>query len=157
MPIGTRCSLPGSPDCSAATRPPPTREDVHNLTEEVRLVLPARPELVGVARLTAASLAGTIDFSLNEIEDLKIAVEELCHQLIASGGNTGSLTLTYRVGADTLEVIGTGPSTGPKAPDLPSPHPLSNRILEAVTDDYALDLGHDLAHFRLVKRRAARV
>lgn len=127
------------------------------MTEEVRLVLPARPEMVGVARLTAASLAGTIDFSLDEIEDLKIAVEELCHRLIDSGRDAGSLTLTYRVGADTLEVVGTGPGAGPKAPDLPSPDPLSNRILEAVTDDYALDVGRDLGHFRLVKRRAARV
>ncbi|MGC1511635.1 MAG: ATP-binding protein [Acidimicrobiales bacterium] len=123
------------------------------MTEEVRLVLPARPELVGVARLTAASLAGTIDFSLDEIEDLKIAVEELCHRLIGSGSDAGSLTLTYRVGPDTLEIVG----TGPKAPDLPSSDPLSERILEAVTDDYALDVGRDLAHFRLVKRRAARV
>lgn len=125
------------------------------MTEDVHLVVPARPELVGVVRLTAASLAGTLDFSLNDIEDLKIAVEELCHQIMDSAAGEGSLRITYVMGTDTLEVIGTGPGAAHPSPDRPGHHPLSNRILDAVTDGYTLDLDQDLARFRFVKRRAA--
>lgn len=125
------------------------------MTEDVHLVVPARPELVGVVRLTAASLAGTLDFSLNDIEDLKIAVEELCHQIMDSAAGEGALRITYVMGTDTLEVIGTGPGAAHPSPDRPGHHPLSNRILDAVTDGYTLDLDQDLARFRFVKRRAA--
>ncbi len=128
---------------------------MHDLTEEVHLVLPARPELIGVARLTAASLAGTIDFSLDEIEDLKIAVAELVYHLMGPDGHGGSLALTYRVSSDQLEITGSGP--GYKNSNTTSSHPLSSRILEAVTDDYELDLNQNQTRFRLIKHRGARV
>ncbi len=126
---------------------------LHDLTEEVHLVLPARPEMVGVARLTAASLAGVIDFTLDEIEDLKIAVAELCHQLIGPEGNEGSISLTYRLGPEVLEVTGSGTFSSGQT----SSNPLSNRILGTVTDDYELDINSDQARFRLIKHRATRV
>ncbi|HHY37875.1 MAG TPA: anti-sigma F factor [Clostridia bacterium] len=41
-----------------------------------RLEILARPENVGIARLTAASFAAQIDFTLSEIEEVKVAVSE---------------------------------------------------------------------------------
>ena len=73
--------------------------------EEVRLTMPATPHLLRVARLTAAGLAGRLGFSFDEIEDVKIAVDELCFAVVGSKGRDGSLTLTYRLGDHELEKL----------------------------------------------------
>jgi serine/threonine-protein kinase RsbW len=73
--------------------------------DEVEVIIPARPEFVGVARLTAAAIAARHGFSYDEIEDLKIAVGEACTSLIISGGDqNGRMTIRYRLGTGTMEV-----------------------------------------------------
>lgn len=127
-------------------------------SEEIHLVLPARPELMEVARLTAARLAGTLDFALNEIEDLKIAVDELSHQLLSATSSNSSVRLTYTMAVDVIEVTGTslGPENDTQAKEPVSSHPLTNRILEAVTDSYSVDVEHHQVRFSMTKRRAIR-
>ncbi len=44
---------------------------------DVRLSLPGRSAFVRLARLNAAGLAADLSFSVDEIEDLRIAVDEL--------------------------------------------------------------------------------
>ena len=120
--------------------------------EEVRLTMPATPQLLRVARLTAAGLAGRLGFSFDEIEDVKIAVDELCFALVGSKGRTGTLTLTYRMADSQLEILGEGVFGGESAP---APSELSSQILAAVVDDHELTRDGDTMRFRLVKRRAA--
>lgn len=119
--------------------------------EEVRLTMPATPQLLRVARLTAAGLAGRLGFSFDEIEDVKIAVDELCFALVGSKGRTGTLTLTYRLADAQLEIAGEGVFGGASAP---APSELSSQILAAVVDDHELTRDGDTMRFRLVKRRA---
>jgi hypothetical protein len=120
--------------------------------EEVRLTMPATPQLLRVARLTAAGLAGRLGFSFDEIEDVKIAVDELCFALVGSGGRDGSLTITYRLDPSQLVIEGVG-RFGGEGSD-PAPSELSAQILAAVVDESDLSLDGDDVRFRLVKRRA---
>jgi len=53
----------------------------------VELRIPAVPEWVGVARLAAAGIASRLDFSIEDIEDLKLAVAEACNCCIQNGGS----------------------------------------------------------------------
>lgn len=124
--------------------------EVHG--EQVRLVLPTTPHLLRVARLTAAGLAGRLGFSFDEIEDVKIAVDELCFALVGARGRPGSLALTYtlEVGALLIEGVATYEGT---PPDL-APTELSSQILAAVVDEHELSADGDRRRFRLVKRRA---
>ena len=46
--------------------------------EEVRLTVPATPEFLRLARVTVAGLGGRLGFSYDEIEDLRLAIDELC-------------------------------------------------------------------------------
>lgn len=123
--------------------------EVHG--EQVRLVLPTTPHLLRVARLTAAGLAGRLGFSFDEIEDVKIAVDELCFALVGSRGRPGSLALTYTLEVGALLIEGVATYEGPP-PEL-APTDLSSQILAAVVDEHELGSDGDRLHFRLVKHR----
>jgi hypothetical protein len=126
--------------------------------EEVRLLIPAAPGYLRLARLTAAAVASRMGFTFDEVEDLRIAVDELCYYVLDTDGEEevdGSITLTCTIGDGDLEVRGeaTAPTTaGRSDSSLPE---LSRRILEAVVDEYSCDTGGDAARFWLRKRRAA--
>lgn len=119
--------------------------------EEVTLTMPAIPQLLRVARLTAAGLAGRLGFNFDEIEDVKIAVDELCFALVGTKGRDGDLTITYRLLPDALEIEGAG-AFGNGAPS-PAPTELSAQILAAVVDEHELTREGDLLRFRLRKQR----
>ena len=119
--------------------------------EEVRLTMPAVPQLLRVARLTAAGLANRLGFSYDEIEDVKIAVDELCFVLVGSKGRDGTLTLTYTLDSETLAIEGVG-DFGDSAVD-PAPSELSAQILSAVADEHEVARDGGEVRFRLVKRR----
>ena len=119
--------------------------------EEVNLTMPANPHLLRVARLTAAGLAGRLGFSFDEIEDVKIAVDELCFTLVGSRGRPGTLSLRYVLDRDRLVIEGTGALDTGAADPVPSE--LSSQILTAVVDEHDLSRDSDGVRFRLVKRR----
>ena len=121
--------------------------------EEVRLTMPATPQLLRVARLTAAALASRLGFSFDEIEDVKIAVDELCFALVGSRGRDGTLTITYRLSDHQLEIAGEG-AFALDGELSPAPNDLSSQILAAVVDEHELTREGDAMRFRLVKRRA---
>ena len=101
------------------------REPLTPLTESqgggvVELRIPSKAEWVGVARLAVAGIASRLQFSIEDIEDLKLAVAEACTNCIqhASGGD--SVAITCRMFADKIvlkvEDTGTGASAGELAP-----------------------------------------
>jgi serine/threonine-protein kinase RsbW len=74
----------------------------------VRLTLPARPEFVRLARLVIAGLAGRHGFSYEDVEDLRIAVDELCFLVVGQVGHDGEIALSFTMKDDSLEVEGQG-------------------------------------------------
>ena len=125
------------------------------MDDEVRLVIPAEPGFLRLARLTAAAVASRMGFTFDEVEDLRIAVDELCYFLLGSrsGGEIGTITLVCTIGADGLVVTGAGawPGEGGGAPALPE---LSRRILDSVVDEYDCDGSAAAPRFRLLKSRS---
>lgn len=122
--------------------------------DEVRLDVPATPEFLRLARVTASGLASRLGFSYDEVEDLRLALDELCFALTGSKGRTGSVRLRYTLADGKLEVTGTA-QFGSEAAQ-PSLSEFSHQILSALVDEYELyrdDL--DKPSFRLVKRRSA--
>ena len=123
-------------------------------TDGVTLVVPASPEFVRLARLMAAGIASRMGFSFDEVEDLRIAVDELWYCLIGRHAEVGTVRLTCSIGADALEIEGVAAVEGADV------HPttvseFSGRILDAVVDEYTLEANGDRPSFRLIKRRAA--
>lgn len=103
--------------------------------DELRLKVPATPEFVRLARITAAGLAGRLEFSYEEVEDLRLAIDELCFGLTGPEGRPGDwLEVRYRVGPGSLEVEATGLFTD--GPPPPAPSELSKVILAALVDEH---------------------
>ena len=119
---------------------------------EVRLEVPASPEFFRITRIMVAGVASRVGFTLDEVEDLRIAIDELCFALVGRGGRPGTLTLQYAIADDGLTVRGTGHFVdGPD--NSPVLSPLSDQILSAVVDECEVSGGSDGPSFRMVKRR----
>ena len=119
--------------------------------DEVRLVVPARPEVLRLARVTAAGLAGRLGFSYDEIEDLRLAIDELCFGLTGPTGRHGTVELVYLIQPGRLEVVGLGSFLEDIIPIGLTD--LSRVILSALVDEHDLTSGPEGPRFRLVKRR----
>jgi serine/threonine-protein kinase RsbW len=115
----------------------------------ITLNFPAKPDFLRLARLTSADVGSRAGFDVEEIDDLRIAVSELCH-LVSRADGTGAVLLTFTLDDDTVEVAGEGP--GAPEGDVE----LSERIIEAVVDEHELRSGPGGGEFHLVKRRRGR-
>ncbi|HVF76498.1 MAG TPA: hypothetical protein VM938_15785 [Acidimicrobiales bacterium] len=121
------------------------------MPDQVRLVMPADPEFLRLARVTAMGLASRLSFTLDEIDDLRIAIDELLFGLMGTRGRPGTVSMTYSVHERSLEVVGTGAfDDGLPTAGLTE---LSELILDAVADEHALTTTDGAPSFRLLKRR----
>lgn len=64
-------------------------------TSDVELRLPAQSPFVAVIRMTTAGLAARQDFTLDDIEDLRMAVGEACALLLDNAAEGADLTVHY--------------------------------------------------------------
>jgi serine/threonine-protein kinase RsbW len=76
----------------------------HSDAELVELRIPSRPEWVALARLAAATVANRLRFSIEEIEDVKLAVAEACTAVIAHEGHGEFIDITCEALSDSLRV-----------------------------------------------------
>lgn len=58
----------------------------HGSGDVVELRIPAKAEWVSIARLAISAIASRMQFSIEEIEDVKLAVAEACVHAIGRGG-----------------------------------------------------------------------
>ncbi|HVR47633.1 MAG TPA: ATP-binding protein [Candidatus Binatia bacterium] len=77
---------------------------LHAIPELVELRIPARPEWVALARLAAATVANRLSFSIEEIEDVKLAVAEACTAVIQHESHGEFIQLTCEALSDSLRV-----------------------------------------------------
>jgi hypothetical protein len=116
---------------------------------DVRLVVPAAPEFLRLIRLTAAALGSRLGFTYDEVEDLRIAIDELCFTLIGTAGRAGQLVLQYSMRAEGLAVEGLGQFEDDDWTPIVSP--ISQQILSSVVDDHEVSSDGN-PRFRLLKR-----
>jgi serine/threonine-protein kinase RsbW len=70
----------------------------------VRLQLPAIGAYLAVLRTATAGLAARLDFTLEEIEDLRIAVDEACALLLPSVVPGAELDCVFELAWDELRI-----------------------------------------------------
>ena len=72
--------------------------------EEVELRIPADSAFLSVLRTATAGLAARLDFTLDEIEDLRIAVDEACALLLPDVVPGGGLVCRFGLEPGAIEV-----------------------------------------------------
>jgi hypothetical protein len=135
--------------------------------DDVRLTIPAVPEYARIARLAVASLAAHAGFDYEEVEDLRVAIGEVCALLLDAAAGASMWQFVFGVEKHELvlnaSVIADGeatPTDSPSArgdaqaadeggddfpdddlPDdlVPKERQLSQQILDAMVDSYELD------------------
>lgn len=70
----------------------------------VELRIPSRAEWVALARLAVAAVANRLRFSIEDIEDIKLAVAEACTAVIQHERHGEFIDLTCETSADGLRV-----------------------------------------------------
>jgi hypothetical protein len=117
--------------------------------DEVNLTVPANPEYLRLARVTAAGLASRIGFSFDQVEDLRLAIDELCFSLTGNEGRSGTVAMTFISRQDSLEVNGEGRFEDGDRPVAISE--LSRLILEALLDEHSIGGTDRSPTFHLLK------
>lgn len=121
-------------------------------TDTVRVRIPASPVYLRVVRLIAADLASRLGFTIDEIEDLKIAVDELAAYMTGSQGREGTLAIAFTVDRDRIEIAGEGHFL-PGSKVRTELTDFSRTILETVADSATLQQLDGTPTFNVVKTK----
>src|SRR5882762_7813013 len=83
----------------------------------VTLTIPGQPVYLRLARLAAADTGARAGLSIGDLEDLRIAVDELAFALIGDEGSGAPLTLRFFAAEGLVEIEGVCVANG-TAPEL---------------------------------------
>ena len=99
--------------------------------ETIRLTVPAALEFVRIVRLTTSGVASRLGFDVEEIEDLRVAVDELASLVVeATDGDELSVRFALHDNRLCIEGEATTAADGAGVDDLTA------QILTAVVDDW---------------------
>lgn len=87
-----------------------TQDSPSSVRDVVAVRLPATSGYLSVLRTVTASLAARLDFTLDEIEDLRIAVDEACGMLLAEPVPEGDLSCEFELDGATMGIRVTAPT-----------------------------------------------
>jgi len=125
------------------------RVDTTVTGETIRLAVPAALEYVRIVRLTASGVASRLGFDVEEIEDLRVAVDELA-SLVVESADGGELGVQCAVRDDILRIEGEAllaPGQSEVRVD-----DLTAQILAAVVDEWDFSAQDGLVRFACTRR-----
>jgi serine/threonine-protein kinase RsbW len=73
-------------------------------TPDVELRIPADSAFLAVLRTATAGLAARLDFTLDDIEDLRIAVDEACAMLLVQALPGADITCEFQLEGEVMTV-----------------------------------------------------
>jgi serine/threonine-protein kinase RsbW len=133
---------------TAAPKAPPGGRET---TDYVQVKMPAESAYLSVLRTAAAGLAARLDFTLDEIEDLRIAIDEACAMLLAQAIPGTDLECVFELGADLVTIT---VSVTAAEPTMPARDTFAWTVLSALAGSVDSRLGpDDRVSIVLAKRR----
>ncbi|WP_295661612.1 anti-sigma factor [uncultured Nocardioides sp.] len=87
---------------------------------DVELRLPASGAYASVLRTTTAGLAARLDFTIDDIEDLRIAIDEASSMVLPDADPDSDLTCHYYLAPQRMTIEVSVRSAAPPEPDLDS-------------------------------------
>ena len=119
--------------------------------EVVRISLPGDARYLRVARLTASALAADAGLTVEEIEDVRVAIDELCAALVQDAPDAEEpIELAFQV--DGARLIVTGERHG--AGEFGELDPIAQELLTVTADEHSLGVDGQRRWVRLLKGEA---
>jgi serine/threonine-protein kinase RsbW len=115
---------------------------------EVRV--PAESAYVAVVRMATAAIAARLDFTLDDIEDLRMAVGEALSLALAGAVPDGDLTAAYYLSPDRIEVHVSADTTDTTPPDDSS---FAWQVLNSIAHDVSAEVTDGRVVLRLAVTR----
>jgi serine/threonine-protein kinase RsbW len=115
-------------------------DDVGENHPDVELRIPADSAYLAVLRTATAGLAARLDFTLDDIEDLRIAVDEACAMVLPQARENSDLTCTFDLAASKLTVAVTAECDSPRPPNRDG---FAWTVLAALTNEVAAAVDGD--------------
>jgi serine/threonine-protein kinase RsbW len=125
--------------------------------DRIELTFPARGDLIVLARLVTSAVSARAGFDIEELEDLRLAVGELCLMTLqGSDARHGDLRLELTVLGSALGVecmLERAEVARPLGPDGDETARLSEQILDALVDEHGRESQDGSVRTWLRKRR----
>jgi serine/threonine-protein kinase RsbW len=120
--------------------------DDHHVT----LTIPADGAYLSILRTATAGVAARLDFTLDGIEDLRMAVDEACALLLPQVVPESSLRCTFDVRTSSLTIAVTAESSDPKPPRRDG---FAWTVLTALTSEVDAEVNGSSVTLRLTRER----
>jgi hypothetical protein len=105
--------------------------------DRVTLTVPARGEFAKAVRMAAATLVSRMGMTFDEVEDVRMAVDEAFVYAVDSAGGEGEVTITFRIGeAEFTMDVCLGHDEVESDEDAERRASLATFILDSVCDRY---------------------
>jgi serine/threonine-protein kinase RsbW len=124
--------------------------------DSVRVSVPARAEFVHVLRSVTAAVAARLPLSLDDVDDLRLAVDEACARLLALPGEPSTFRLDLRTLPDQFEMVAAVDASTPTWPPTGFEDTLAWRVLGALAENVRFELWNGAPAIRIVKRTIGR-
>jgi serine/threonine-protein kinase RsbW len=119
-------------------------------SDQVEVRLPADREYVAALRTFVTALAAESELSVDEVEDLQIALDESCALLLPHAQPGGQLSVHVELASSGIDVVVSVPA-GPAA--VPDRDGFSWTVLNAVADEMHVTSGSGTLAIRFGKYR----
>lgn len=128
-----------------------TADPATAVRDEVTIRMPADGVYLSVLRTATAGLAARLDFTLDEIEDMRIAVDEACAILLSQAIPGSDLECRFSLGQDAITIF---VSVRCVEPRVPAGDTFAWTVLTALAGQVDAEIGPgDLLTFVLRKSR----
>jgi serine/threonine-protein kinase RsbW len=119
-------------------------------TDVVRLSVPAKAEFVHILRSVTGAVASRLPLSLDDVDDLRLAVDEACARLLALDDEPRTIRLDLRALPGRLELVVAADGTA-AWPPAGFEDTLAWRVLGALAGSVRFELWNGVPSIRIVK------
>ncbi len=109
--------------------------------EKIRLTIPKKSEYMSTIRLTTSALSNLKGFNIDDLEDIKVIISEVCTFFINTIENSSEpLDILYIISDNNLSVEITDLNSGDISDNNRTNSEMSVMIIESLADNYNFDL-----------------
>lgn len=74
-------------------------------TKKIELCVPAERNMILIVRMTTSGVVSRAGFTLDEVDDMKMAIDEACNLMLLQKSGCQSLKFTYEYAADAVTAL----------------------------------------------------